>query len=75
MASFTIINGSYSGDVVAVTADEVLIEKLTIIGSGSGNSGILLSEGDSVLDLRFADSHVILFRRRFQQVIFKQYPR
>ena len=56
--SSTIINGSYSGDVVAVTADEVLIEKLTIIGSGSGNSGILVSEGDSVFtDLRFAGNY------------------
>jgi len=43
--SRTIINGSFQGDVVTVTADEVSIEDITISGSGTDNSGLVVSEG------------------------------
>ena len=60
--SATIINGSYSGNVITVSVDEVLIEDLSIVGSGSSNYGISISEGDSVFtNLKFADNYVSYF--------------
>ncbi|MDC0526618.1 right-handed parallel beta-helix repeat-containing protein, partial [Euryarchaeota archaeon] len=59
--SATIINGSYSGNVITVSADEVEIEYLSVIGSAiSGNQyGILVTSGDSTFkNLNFEDNTV-----------------
>jgi len=73
--SKTIINGSFSGDVITINADEVSIADVTISGSGSSNSGILVTEGVcSFTDLRFTYNYIgFTSTGKFNEITFSDF--
>jgi len=55
----TIIDGSWSNDVLQVSKNRVLVEKFTIKNCGNGRSGIVItSSNNTILNCNFLNNHL-----------------